>query len=178
MSTSQEVGSEHQVDKNNPSGTSQQNIKYARFEGFTPNPEYLHLLSSYLPNVETIIWSDQGYSYYRSRYSDAHQRNSYTFNLTGFQKLKNLRINIQALAQIERHQKAFDYLLIHFKFVDGDEASYSVQGEGYSYNLTSSTQQFVLDSSRNEELSTKLLTFECKDKLEEFSLCCYIFLCW
>lgn len=48
--------------------------------------------------------------------------------------------------------------------------SISVQGEGYSYSLTSVTQQFVLDSTENENLTTKLLAFECNNKLEGFSL--------
>lgn len=68
-------------------------------------------------------------------------------------------------------------MFFHFKYGNGDEAFYSIQEreekEATSqscYKLTAATQQFVLDCSHDEQLTTKLLTFEFSNKIEEFLL--------
>lgn len=128
----------------------------------------LDLVSRHLPDIEIIICADKGYN---ARFSDA-EPSSFTFNLAAFEKLKSFRINIESVVPyIYGKKTAFDYLLPHFKYANGEEAFYYVHGEDEcSYQLTATNQQFMLDCLENEELSTKLLTFEYNDKIEEFLL--------
>lgn len=79
LSSSQEVQFRLQVDMVNPLGTSQEYLKFVRFERFPPPQAYLDLLSTYLPNVECIVCADE---WYNSKYNDARQRTSFTFDFS------------------------------------------------------------------------------------------------
>lgn len=78
-------------------------------------------------------------------------------------------MNIKSVVDFKKMK--IDYLLLHFKYVGGDEAFYSIQKENDSYLMKAATQQFILDYSQNESLTTKLLIFECNKNIEGFLLC-------
>lgn len=161
----------HQIKIGPPIVTSQAYLRCIRLEGFPSTQEDLDLISSYLPNVEVVIIADDTSN---SIYNDAHQPNNFNFNLTAFHKLKSFRINIAAVGDFgQSAKKAFDDLFLHFKFSDGEEAFYQICKEDRTYHLAITTQQFIMDNSQNENLLTKIFTFECNNKLQE-SVCSYI----
>lgn len=150
-------------------------MKWVKFEGLLPTQEYLDLLSTHLPNIESISCGhDRNES---SVDNDAHQTSSFTFNLTALKRLKPFHINIEAVVDLERGP--FDYLLFHVKYPGDDEnleAFYSIRGGENcrydTYQLTIATRLFFMESSQNENLSTEALTFEFSHNIEKFQISC------
>jgi hypothetical protein len=125
------------------------------------------LLSNLLPNIETVVCADHCKD---STDGDARKPTSFNFNLTTFRNLESFYMNIETVEEFgDGSEKDYDYLLLHFNFTDDDEAFHIIHVEKEIYRLTPATQQFILDCTQNEALSTKLLTFECS-KIEEFSI--------
>lgn len=140
FSTSQQVRCIYEIDKSNPSGTSQECIRYVRYKGFSLTQDSLNLLSSYLSNMDAIVYDGDGYNFL---YSDISQLDSVTFDLTALQKLKSFRMKVEAVVRVRNGEKCFDYLSIHFKHEDDDEeAFYSVQGENTCFQMAAVTQEW------------------------------------
>lgn len=64
---------------------------------------------------------------------------------------------------------ARDYLFVHFKYANADEAFYKFRKESHAYRMKTINQQLILECSKDAQLSAKLLTFEC-NKIEELLL--------
>lgn len=88
LSPSWKIQAERQIDKCNPTGSSDQYLKWIQFEGFTPTEEYLKVLSSLLPSIENIYCANVGFG---TEYcnEDARHVTSFTFDLTAFKTLKS-----------------------------------------------------------------------------------------
>lgn len=179
LSPSWKIQAERQIDKCNPTGSSDQYLKWIQFEGFTPTEEYLKVLSSLLPSIENIYCAnvDFGAEY---RNEDARHVTSFTFDLTAFKTLKSFHLKVEAVVDLFQ-ERGFDYLLFRFKYPGDDDAFYSIQGGAENrhpnpYQLTTATKQFFMECSQNEELSKKVFTFKCSNKIEEVMLsCCHYY---
>lgn len=160
-----------------PFGMSQDCLKFVRFEGFPPTQDYLDLISGYLSYIESILCVSPISG--QSRFTTIFNLQSITLNLTAFQKLKTFRMDIQTLVGYNG-RNAFGYLFFHIKYAGQEEEEeqvlYSLRKGDRPYKLTPTTQRFILDACQNEEVSTKLVVFECSGKLEEFTLA-YSVLC-
>lgn len=115
LSPSQKILPRYQIDESNPLGTSQDHLKYIRFDGFPLTQRHLDLMANFLPYVESIVSVDQ---HRNSNLNITRQLTSITFNLTAFEKLKVFRIDLQTLVDCGK-RKVLDYLLFHFKLSNG-----------------------------------------------------------
>lgn len=143
LSYGEKIRQQSQAHTSHPSISSQEYLKYVRFEGLPPTQEYLDLISSHAPAVESFICVDNTFnSYYNQA---ARQPTQFTFNLTAFKQLKLLHMSIQAALQINTTTTdPVHSLFIHFKYGNGEEAYYCVHGRNYlPYELSTTTQQFV-----------------------------------
>lgn len=174
LSPSRYIGDPYvELDKSNPAGTSQEYLKYVRFKGSPPTQDYMDIISRFLPNIDTIRCEYDDTSY-KSAYNDARRNStSLTFDLTAFKKLKSFHMDIEVVVDLQKKiGELGNTLLLHFKYADEgeDDAFYSIQKADWSYQMTTISQQIILDYSQNEELSTKLVTFEFSSKIEEFTI--------
>lgn len=139
---------------NDPSITSQEHLKYVEFDGFMPDQVYLDLISNNLPNIEIIMC--------KGEIPDA----IWSYDLTAFKKLKDFSMDIGVAFNVGGGKKAFDSFFLHFKYVDGHDAFYSVcQNHVGSYQSIAVNQDFVLDNINSE---SRYLIFNCSDKIENF----------
>lgn len=174
LSSSDKIDFRYRTDKSNPSLTSQEYLKWIQLKGVVPTPECLDLLSRSCPNIEDIVVCKQAV---KEKFNIAHKVINFTFNLTALKKIKTFRLSLESLVEFgdDDPTTAFDYVFFHFRYTGGDEAFYysvvqKEDGKPYTIPVAITSQQFVLDCSQNEALSTRLYTIELSNKIELFSL--------
>lgn len=69
--------------------------KMVQFIGFPPTQEYLDLVSTYLPDIDTIKCVDR--VVYHRENNSTHETNNFTFNLIGFPKLMAFYFDIEVV---------------------------------------------------------------------------------
>lgn len=164
LSSSQDITCQQQANDSDPSITSGECIRHILFEGLLPTQEYLDLISSHLPNIQSVFCTEN--------YS-VQDLSRLTFDLTAFKKLKSFCIHINTVVEPRYlgNKKAIDYVLLHFSYANGDNAFYTLrERDPSSYQLEAVSQQFTMNCVQNRKIFAKYLISSATTRLKNL---CY-----
>lgn len=144
--------------KHDPSTTSQENLKLVKVKNFIPSSDFLNLLTSYLPNINSIHCSCDFYNH-RLKEDDITIQIE-VVDLSNFKCLETFYFNLKFMWFEQESSVCF----IQFHYTDGDESYYQYIREEESFELRSVTSDFIKNHSSS---SVSTITFKC-EKIKKF----------